>query len=92
MVIGVGAKVFRWLSAADPASSHEAARRLWHEDTGLWLIQRADYIAWRDNAGPMLWLHGIRELAHDAKGFLVDQLTSYSWLRKDDTVVGASPP
>ncbi len=59
--IGVGAEVLRWLSAADPVSSHEAARKLWQDETGLWLIHGADYIAWRDGASPMLWLYGIRK-------------------------------
>ncbi len=60
----IGAEVLRWLSAANPASNHEAARNLCHEDTGRWLIHDVDYLKWRDDASPLVWLYGIRELVH----------------------------
>jgi hypothetical protein len=56
-----GNQIFRWLSAPDPTINHDAARKKWQPDTGLWLTRNPDYIRWRDDAGPNLWVYGIRE-------------------------------
>jgi hypothetical protein len=60
LVTAENEKIFRWLAAADSASNHEAARKKWQPDTGLWLTGNSDYIRWRDETSPMLWLYGIR--------------------------------
>lgn len=83
----IGTGVERWLSAADQGSSHEAARKLRHEDTGLWLINSADYIAWRNTASPLVWLYGIRK-CFLAGIIMARLLTLSSWLWKDSLVVG----
>ena len=31
------------------------------EDTGTWLLERAEYHEWQDGSENVLWCHGIRE-------------------------------
>ncbi len=78
--------VLRWLSAANPASHHEAARNLCHESTGQWLIHKEDYLTWRDGAGHLVWLNGIRGLVPFVN-ILCQLLTLCSGLWENNFVV-----
>ena len=54
-------KILRWLSALDPSSSHNSARKKQQETTGAWFLDSPQYAKWKTSQKSFLWLHGIRE-------------------------------
>ena len=51
--------ILQWLSPADYLSSHDAARKKHEPTTGAWLLQSDEFLNWRQNHNPSMWLHGI---------------------------------
>jgi len=52
-------KVLTWLRSADPTVKHLASRKSHQTGTNQWILENAEFIQWRDNAGQALWLYGI---------------------------------
>lgn len=50
-------KILDWLSAPDPWTNHNTARRLHEAHTGSWLLESKRYRHWKSNDGH-LWLYG----------------------------------
>jgi hypothetical protein len=48
-----------WLSAPDPSINYRKAHRQRQAETGLWLLESAEFKAWEEDARSRLWLHGI---------------------------------
>jgi hypothetical protein len=53
--------IIRWLSTTDPSVNFHASRRKCQPETGIWLINRADFKNWKVSPNSFLWLYGIRE-------------------------------
>jgi hypothetical protein len=51
-------EITQWLSPPDPFSNHNAAVDKRRRDTGQWLVDSAQYAAWRESEDSFLWLHG----------------------------------
>jgi hypothetical protein len=52
-------KVQRWLSAADPWTNHNIARKAHHHGTATWFTQGDVFGKWK-STGCLLWIHGLR--------------------------------
>jgi NACHT domain len=52
-------KIHRWLSAPDPSSNHNEARKEWRATTGEWFIGSRQFTDWKSKPDSFLWLHGI---------------------------------
>ena len=52
-------KIHRWLSAPDPSSNHNEARKEWRTTTGEWFIGSRQFTDWKSKPDSFLWLHGI---------------------------------
>lgn len=50
----------RWLSAPDPWSNHNIARRAHHTGTATWFTEGNIFEEWKTTSS-MLWIHGKRE-------------------------------
>lgn len=53
--------LLRWLSAPDPFTNHNTARKVHHRDTSRWFFQGGIFNQWR-SSGSLLWIHGKRLL------------------------------
>ena len=51
--------VRRWLSAPDPWTNHNIARKAHHRGTSTWFTQSAVFKQWK-GTGRLLWIHGLR--------------------------------
>src|SRR5216683_6184392 len=60
--------IFEIGSPPDPWKNHNIARRSRHSGTGVWFIQGDTLSEWRAS-GPLLWIHGKRELPPSAYSF-----------------------
>lgn len=54
-------KICSWLSAPDPTSNHEAARKKQQPTTGTWFVGGSQFEEWKVTSCSFLWLHGIRK-------------------------------
>lgn len=52
-------KIRCWLSAPDPFTNYHKAQKQRQADTGLWLLNGAQFDNWKQAAASRLWLHGI---------------------------------
>lgn len=52
-------KIRGWLSAPDPSTNYNKARKQRQPETGLWLLESAKFTKWKTGAASRLWLHGI---------------------------------
>src|SRR6266487_3475108 len=52
-------RVIEWYSVVDPSSNHVAAREKREPTTGTWLLESAEFVAWRNAPNSFLWLCGI---------------------------------
>src|SRR5205809_5295115 len=52
-------RVIEWYSVVDPSSNHVAARGKREPTTGTWLLESAEFVAWRNAPNSFLWLCGI---------------------------------
>jgi hypothetical protein len=52
-------KICSWLSAPDPSTNYHKAHKQRQVDTGLWLLQSANFAEWKESAASRLWLYGI---------------------------------
>jgi hypothetical protein len=52
-------KVCERLSAPDPTTNHQKARKQRQDDTGLWLLESDKFRIWKGGAASILWLYGI---------------------------------
>ncbi|KAH8657977.1 hypothetical protein BX600DRAFT_415770 [Xylariales sp. PMI_506] len=52
-------RVQAWLSAPDPSTNFEKARRVCHEGSGQWFLQSTRFFEWKTTKNSFLWLHGI---------------------------------
>jgi hypothetical protein len=52
-------KICSWLSAPDPSTNYHKAHKQRQAKTGLWLLQGAKFIKWKESAASRLWLYGI---------------------------------
>lgn len=52
-------KIRGWLSAPDPSSNHNQARRKRQGTTGSWFVKSKQYADWKTTSDSLLWLHGI---------------------------------
>lgn len=52
-------EVRRWVSAPDPSTNYHKAQKQRQAETGLWLLNSAQFENWKTAATSRLWLHGI---------------------------------
>ncbi|KAF7574509.1 vegetative incompatibility protein HET-E-1 [Pyrenophora tritici-repentis] len=52
-------KICSWLSAPDPSTNYYKAHKQRQAETGLWLLESANFIEWKERALSRLWLYGI---------------------------------
>ena len=58
-------KIHLWLSAPDPSSNHNDARKKRQPTTGNWFIDGEKFKQWKHDMDSFIWLHGIRTFSHD---------------------------
>ncbi|KAI6890008.1 hypothetical protein KC325_g46 [Hortaea werneckii] len=51
-------KIVAWLSAPDPWTNHNSARRGHEDSTVNWLLQSHEYQKWKSSTGDHVWIHG----------------------------------
>ncbi len=51
-------RIVAWLSPSDPWINHASARQRHEPETGQWLLQSEQYLAWKAGTTSQLWLHG----------------------------------
>ena len=51
-------RTIQWLSAPDLSSNHNAACDRHHQDTGLWILEKPDFLEWKRQRASSMWLHG----------------------------------
>nr|OQO23823.1 hypothetical protein B0A51_08145 [Rachicladosporium sp. CCFEE 5018] len=51
-------KISAWLSSSDPWTSHDRARQQHEPQTGVWLLQHSQYLAWKSGPSRLLWVYG----------------------------------
>jgi hypothetical protein len=49
----------RWLSAPDPWTNHNVARKSHYRGTATWFTQGQTFAEWK-STGSLLWIHGMR--------------------------------
>jgi hypothetical protein len=54
-------KIHLWLSAPDPSSNQNDARKKRQPTTGAWFIDGKKFKQWKHNVNSFIWLHGIRK-------------------------------
>ncbi|KAK4889578.1 hypothetical protein LTR27_011656 [Elasticomyces elasticus] len=47
-----------WLTPPDPWANHDSARQRHEPETGAWLLEHNNYLAWKSGSCRLLWLHG----------------------------------
>jgi hypothetical protein len=52
-------KIGSWLSAPDPSTNYHKAHKQRQAETGLWLLESAEFKNWKESAASRLWLYGI---------------------------------
>lgn len=52
-------RVPSWLIAPDPSTNLHSAIKQRQAETGLWLLESANFEAWKQNSASRLWLYGI---------------------------------
>jgi len=53
-------KILKWLSETMCLDHHHSVSSNRLEGTGQWLLQRKEFLDWRETTSPsILWLHGI---------------------------------
>jgi hypothetical protein len=52
-------KICSWLSAPDPSTNYHKAHKQRQAETGLWLLESANFVEWKESAASRLWLYGI---------------------------------
>lgn len=52
-------KILKWLSAPDPSTNLNIARKLHQPGTGQWFLDNNKYQCWKKDPASFLWLHGI---------------------------------
>jgi hypothetical protein len=52
-------KICRQLSAPDPSTNYHKAHKQRQAKTGLWLLESAKFVEWKESAASRLWLYGI---------------------------------
>ncbi|KAH9876213.1 hypothetical protein J1614_004092, partial [Plenodomus biglobosus] len=52
-------KMASWLSAPDPSTNYHKAHKQRQAETGLWLLESANFVEWKESAASPLWLYGI---------------------------------
>lgn len=52
-------KMTSWLSAPDPSTNYHKAHKQRQAETGLWLLESANFMEWKESAASPLWLYGI---------------------------------
>ncbi|KAI1526531.1 vegetative incompatibility protein HET-E-1 [Pyrenophora tritici-repentis] len=50
-------KICSWLSAPDPSTNYYKAHKQRQAETGLWLLESANFIEWKERALSRLWLY-----------------------------------
>lgn len=72
--------ILSWISRLEHDQKHDAVRSPRVEGTGGWLLERLEYVQWRDDfsASNILWCHGIQGsgktvLAYVTTRFIVEQ-------------------
>ena len=53
-------EVLKWISDIDVSQHHRNVRRDRLEESGLWLLERAQFRKWMEETNSILWLTGIR--------------------------------
>ncbi|OQN98003.1 hypothetical protein B0A48_16308 [Cryoendolithus antarcticus] len=51
-------KIAAWLSSSDPWTNHDKARQQHEPDTGAWLLEHSQYLAWKSGPSRLLWVYG----------------------------------
>ena len=73
-----------WLSAPDPWTNHNAARKTNHNGTATWFTQGTTFNEWKNKStGSVLWIHGIRVSQNFLSLPAADRFQYHSGLRKD---------
>ncbi|KAK5454828.1 hypothetical protein LTR20_010069 [Exophiala xenobiotica] len=52
-------KVYEWYQGTSPSSFHNAAKRLYEDKTGDWVLRSSDWDDWINARIRSLWIHGI---------------------------------
>jgi hypothetical protein len=52
-------KICSWFSAPDPSTNYHKAHKQRQAESGLWLLESAKFIDWKESAASQLWLYGI---------------------------------
>jgi predicted ATPase len=52
-------QVVSWLSAPDPSTNFNKAKKQRHAGTGTWFLKINSYKQWQENPCASLWLHGL---------------------------------
>jgi hypothetical protein len=80
-------RIFKWLSAVNPFSSHAAARKKCQSLTGLWFVKGVQFEQWLDSPNSVFWICGIREYDWCVQLFTTNW-GNQSWKWKDNSMVG----
>lgn len=51
-------RIAQWLAPPDPWMNHESARQRHEPETGAWLLQHKQYLAWKFGSIKLLWVYG----------------------------------
>jgi ankyrin repeat domain-containing protein 50 len=51
-------KITDWLSSPDPWTNHDSARQRHEPETGAWLLEHVQYLAWKSGSVRLLWIYG----------------------------------
>ncbi|TGJ82223.1 hypothetical protein E0Z10_g6558 [Xylaria hypoxylon] len=52
-------KLLRWFKTSDPEQNHIVSRESHEPGTGQWIFENESFKRWANDAGGLLWLHGI---------------------------------
>lgn len=52
--------ILNWLSKIEHDERHHSVRSYRIQGTGSWLLERSEYVQWRDDGSNVLWCHGIQ--------------------------------
>jgi hypothetical protein len=52
--------ILNWLSKIEHDKKHHSVRSCRVQGTGSWLLERPEYVQWRDDGANVLWCHGIQ--------------------------------
>jgi hypothetical protein len=73
-------RIFKWLSAPDPLSTHITSRRNCQPHTGQWFVKGNQFKQWRESPNSFLWIYGIRRFSNPyMQIYILSQLLSWMW-------------